>query len=112
MMGKAHRLRVRAKGFPLIEHRKIAVIGPTPPIRGGIARHTTAFARALAGREDLAVRIWSFSCQYPKFLYPGADERAEDGAPPGDLRVDFSIDGVNPLRWRRTAMRCSRPSRT
>jgi glycosyltransferase involved in cell wall biosynthesis len=51
----------------------------------------------------LTVRIWSFSRQYPKFLYPGADERAEDGAPPGDLRVDFSIDGVNPLSWRRTA---------
>ena len=27
----------------------------------------------------------------------------EGGGPPGDLQVDFSIDGINPLSWRRTA---------
>lgn len=86
----------------MIKPRKIAVVGPTPPIRSGIARHTAATARALAGRDDLAVRVWSFSRQYPRFLYPGATERAEDGVPPGDLQIRFSIDGVNPLSWRRT----------
>jgi glycosyltransferase involved in cell wall biosynthesis len=82
----------------LIKQRKIAVVGPTPPIRSGIARHTVAIARALVDREDLTIRVWSFSRQYPKFLYPGAAERAEDGVPPSDLQMRFSIDGV-----RRTA---------
>ncbi len=87
----------------MIKQRKIAVVGPTPPIRSGIARHTAAIARALAGREELTVRVWSFSRQYPRFLYPGAAERDEDGVPPSDLQIRFSIDGVNPLSWRRAA---------
>jgi hypothetical protein len=93
-------VRFRAEGFTLIKQRKIAFVGPIPPIRSGIARHTAAIARALAGRGDLTVRVWSFSRQYPGFLYPGAAERAEDGVPPSDLQIRFSIDGVNPLSWR------------
>lgn len=87
----------------LAKPRKIAVVGPTPPFRSGIARHTAAVARALADRDDVTVRAWSFSRQYPKFLYPGATERADDGLPPRGLQVGFTIDGVNPLSWRRTA---------
>ncbi len=87
----------------MVKQRRIAVVGPTPPIRSGVARHTAAIARALASREELTLRVWSFSRQYPGFLYPGAAERAGDGTPPGDLQIRFSIDGVNPLSWRRTA---------
>ena len=77
----------QAKRFTVTEQRKIAIVGPTPPIRSGIARHTAAVARALADRDDMAVRVWSFSRQYPKFLYPGAAERSDEGAP---RRVDKS----------------------
>ena len=85
------------------KNRHIAVVGPMPPIRSGIARHTAAIARALKGRENLTVRIWSFNRQYPKILYPGATERSKEGMSPSDLPVRFSIDGVNPLSWNRTA---------
>lgn len=83
--------------------RKIAVVGPLPPVRSGIARHTCAIARALAARQDLSVKVWSFTRQYPKFLYPGEAETDDSLAAPIDLDIRNTIDGVNPLSWSRTA---------
>ena len=56
---------------------KVAVIGPTYPLKGGIAQHTTSVAFHLrsAGHD---VRLVSWLRQYPKRLYPGeqtVDER-------------------------------------
>lgn len=84
---------------------RVAVIGPVPPIRSGIARHTAATAQAL---QQLAeVRVWSFSRQYPGWLYPGDSERAADLHPPERLAVEYSMDGLNPLSWRKTASQIS-----
>lgn len=83
--------------------RKIAVVGPLPPVRSGIARHTAAIARALAVRPELAVRVWSFNRQYPKFLYPGEAEMDDSLDPPAGLDIRNSIDGINPLTWGHTA---------
>lgn len=83
--------------------KKIAMVGPMPPIRSGVARHTAAVARALAAREDTVLRAYGFSRQYPAFLYPGVSERSDDaGAPEGSDQA-LTIDGVNPLSWRATA---------
>lgn len=83
--------------------RRIAVVGPVPPIRSGVARHTAAVALALAEDTGVDLKIWSFSRQYPKRLYPGQSERAPDGQPPDGLDVIWSLDGINPMSWRRTA---------
>ncbi len=85
---------------------RVAVIGPVPPIRSGIARHTAATAQALAQLAE--VRVWSFSRQYPNWLYPGDSERAADLHPPRGLAVESSLDGVNPLSWHRTASQIAR----
>ena len=49
---------------------RIAVVGPTHPIKGGVSQHTTVLANRLrsAGHE---VEIVSWLRQYPKRLYPG-----------------------------------------
>ena len=49
---------------------RIAVVGPTHPIKGGVAQHTTVLAQRLvaAGHE---VEIVSWLRQYPQRLYPG-----------------------------------------
>ena len=49
---------------------RIAIVGPCPPIKGGVAAHTVVLATSLeqAGHE---VQIVSWSKQYPGFLYPG-----------------------------------------
>ena len=85
-----------------LDRQKIAVIGPFPPIRSGIAKHTEAVARALEAREDIEVRRWGFSKQYPAFLYPGGSER-DLGRGAQTSGVAESLSGPNPLTWRRTA---------
>ncbi len=49
---------------------RVALVGPTHPLKGGVAQHTTALAERLkaAGHE---VEIVSWLRQYPKRLYPG-----------------------------------------
>ena len=49
---------------------RIAVIGPTHPIKGGVAQHTTMLAHRLAeAGHDVSIVSWRR--QYPSFLYPG-----------------------------------------
>lgn len=79
---------------------RIAVVGPVSPFRSGIAMHTTALAGALADRPDTQVRVFSFSRQYPRFLYPGADDRSTD-AVPAAVPTEFAIDSLSPVTWRR-----------
>jgi glycosyltransferase involved in cell wall biosynthesis/SAM-dependent methyltransferase len=49
---------------------RIAVVGPTHPIKGGVSQHTTVLAQRLtsAGHD---VEIVSWLRQYPQRLYPG-----------------------------------------
>ena len=91
--------------------KKIAIVGPVPPIRSGVARHTLAAARALSARVDTLVRTYSFRRQYPAFLYPGVSERSTDPVIANAAGAEFSIDGVNPLTWYSTvaAVRAWRP---
>jgi glycosyltransferase involved in cell wall biosynthesis/SAM-dependent methyltransferase len=60
---------------------RIAVVGPTHPLKGGVAQHTTALASRLAaaGHE---VELVSWSRQYPRLLYPGQTTVAEPELPP------------------------------
>ena len=81
---------------------RVAFIGPMPPIRSGIARHSAAVACAVGRRSGHVVRVWGFRRQYPGFLYPGDAERTAGGHAPGELGLRETMDGVNPLSWRRT----------
>ena len=84
---------------------KIAIIGPTHPIKGGIALHTTALSQHLtdAGHEVLIV---SWRKQYPNIFYPGVQNVLEREY------SEFSpVDRI--LRWNRpdTWIRGARKSR-
>jgi len=77
---------------------KIAIIGPAHPLRGGgISTFNERLAQVLqqAGHE---VTIWSFSLQYPNFLFPGKNQFTDEPAPTG-LRIQSRINSVNPLNW-------------
>jgi glycosyltransferase involved in cell wall biosynthesis len=90
---------------------RIAIIGPVEPFRSGVARHTTALARALSRRRGASVSVYSFSRQYPALLFPGESDRASDAKVPADLDTRFCIDSVNPLSWLGVArdIRATRP---
>lgn len=79
---------------------RLAIIGPVPPFRSGIAQHTMMLARALAPHSDLLVA--SFTRQYPRWLFPGESDR-EEGASAGlGSRCQFVLDSLDPRTWRRT----------
>ena len=54
--------------------KKIVLIGPMPPYRGGISRFSSSLAEELLemGHD---VKVVSFRKQYPKLLYPGKAEK-------------------------------------
>lgn len=81
---------------------KLAVLGPISPFRGGIARHTTTLARALAAQGGTEVETFSFSRLYPERLYPGESDRDPAAAVPGDLAPTFVLDTLSPASWQRT----------
>ncbi|MES2702904.1 MAG: glycosyltransferase [Bacteroidota bacterium] len=77
---------------------KIAILGPAHPLRGG---GITTFNERLATelqQQGHDVIIWSFSLQYPSFLFPGKTQFTEEPAPKG-LNIRTAINSVNPLNW-------------
>jgi glycosyltransferase involved in cell wall biosynthesis len=52
---------------------RIAIVGPTHPLKGGVSQHTTVLAKRLADAGH-DVEIVSWLRQYPKRLYPGVQE--------------------------------------
>jgi glycosyltransferase involved in cell wall biosynthesis len=85
--------------------KSIAVIGPVPPYRGGIAHHTGRVAEALAEVAD--VNVFSFSRLYPGWLYPGKFQREGDPVETAN-GPSFTLDALNPWSWSRTANRIER----
>lgn len=85
-----------------MEKKKIILIGPAYPLRGGIAdsNHSLALALQELGHD---VRILSFSVQYPSFLFPGKSQFDFKGVKP-NVEIHTSINSVNPLSWIRTAL--------
>jgi glycosyltransferase involved in cell wall biosynthesis len=81
---------------------RVAVVGPFPPIRSGIAKHTEAVAKALEARPDTEVRRWGFSKQYPGWLYPGNSER-DPNRPASGNGVTETLSGANPWTWHKSA---------
>jgi glycosyltransferase involved in cell wall biosynthesis len=80
-----------------------SVVGPTYPFRGGIAHYTSLMVRALRTRHD--VQFFSFSRQYPRWLYPGNGDRDPSAALLTHEAPTETFDALNPWEWRKTAIR-------
>lgn len=76
---------------------KIAILGSAHPLRGGLAAFNERLAFHLQER-DHTVTIYSFSLQYPSFLFPGKTQYTEEPAPP-NLNIRTVVNSVNPLNW-------------
>ncbi len=80
------------------KRRKVIIIGSAWPLRGGgIATFNERLARAYQDRGDEVI-IYSFSLQYPSFLFPGSSQYTDEPAPEG-LTIKTSINSMNPLNW-------------
>jgi glycosyltransferase involved in cell wall biosynthesis len=79
-----------------LKRKKILILGPAYPFRGGLAAYNERLATELQRTDE--VDIWTFTVQYPNFLFPGKSQYATDPPPPG-LRIRRVINSVNPLNW-------------
>jgi glycosyltransferase involved in cell wall biosynthesis len=83
---------------------RVALVGPFPPIRSGIADQD---ARLLAAMRRLGVDpvVVGFSRMYPKFLYPGTMDYSEEEKKRDFLEGEEGriLDGLNPLSFMRAA---------
>lgn len=73
------------------------IIGPAHPLRGGLATFNERLARQFAG-EGFDTAIYSFSLQYPSFLFPGTTQYSNEPAPT-DITIRTRINSVNPFNW-------------
>lgn len=83
--------------------KKISLVGPIFPFRGGIAQYNTQLHRALQKKgPTLTV---SFKRLYPKWLYPGKSDTEPDSNKSSEKAVDYIIDAYSPISLRRAADR-------
>lgn len=78
--------------------KKVIIIGPAHPLRGG---GITTFNERLARQfqnEGHTISIFSFSLQYPGFLFPGKSQYTGTAAPKG-LEIHSRINSINPFNW-------------
>ncbi len=76
----------------------MAILGPAPPDRGGIARETALLAAALRARGPVS---WlTFSRRYPRWLDPRRFD-VDPSLPASDAQP--VLDYRSPLSWKRTA---------
>jgi glycosyltransferase involved in cell wall biosynthesis len=77
---------------------KIIIIGPAHPLRGGgMATFNERLARQFQN-EGHQTSIYTFSLQYPSFIFPGTSQYSDEPAPK-DLDIKVCINSVNPFNW-------------
>lgn len=81
-----------------LQHLKIIIIGSAYPLRGGgIATFNERLAKEFIN-EGFDTTIYTFSYQYPSFLFPGKTQYSSEPAPEG-IPIKIKINSVNPFNW-------------
>jgi glycosyltransferase involved in cell wall biosynthesis len=76
---------------------KIIIIGSAHPLRGGLATFNQRLAKQF-NDEGHSCSIYSFSLQYPSFLFPGKTQYTDEPAPE-KLTILSVINSINPFNW-------------
>ena len=76
---------------------RIIILGTAWPYRGGIAAFDERLARQLQS-EGHEVEVYTFTLQYPSFLFPGKTQYSGEPAP-SDLRIVRRVNSCNPFNW-------------
>jgi len=80
--------------------KKLIIIGPAWPLRGGLASFDERLARQFM-EEGYDTSIYTFSLQYPGFIFPGTTQYSSEPAPEG-IQIKVCINSINPLNWLKT----------
>jgi hypothetical protein len=60
-------------------HKNIVIIGPAYPLRGGLASYDERLAKEFTDQGYNTI-IYTFSYQYPSFLFPGTTQYSTEPA--------------------------------
>lgn len=85
--------------------RRIALVGPLHPWRGGLAQYLGLLGEALKAHAD--VSAVTFTRQYPDFLFPGTSQFDPNARRP-DFPTVSMLDSIGPWSWRKTAAHLER----
>lgn len=80
---------------------RIGILGTTWPYRGGLTAFNERLARQFVA-EGNEVEIFTFTMQYPDFLFPGKTQYS-DTPQPADLSITRTMNSINPFTWISTA---------
>ena len=85
----------------MMDKKKVLLLGPAHPFRGGIADTQNHLAKNIEslGHE---VTVFTFTSQYPKLLFPGKTQLSEEKAPE-QLNIKRKIHSFNPFNWSKVA---------
>jgi glycosyltransferase involved in cell wall biosynthesis len=79
-------------------NKKVIIIGSAWPLRaGGLATFNERLAKQFI-QEGFDTSIYTFSLQYPNFLFPGSTQLSNEPAP-AHLKIKACINSINPLNW-------------
>ncbi|NMD12863.1 MAG: glycosyltransferase family 4 protein [Candidatus Cloacimonetes bacterium] len=78
--------------------KKIALLGPAPPFRGGISQFALMLGREFS-RTGHEVKMYTFKRQYPKLLFPGGEQTISFSGLEG-ISVQRVFTPYLPQSWR------------
>ena len=81
-------------------HKRVGLVGPIFPYRGGIAQYTTMMHRALSKRCHPCTI--TFKKQYPSWLYPGKADIEPGYGDHSEPGVQYRVTYHNPVTWLKT----------
>ena len=76
---------------------KIAIVGTTHPYRGGLSAFNERLSKQLI-KEGHELVVYTFTLQYPNFLFPGKTQFSAEPAPQ-ELHIIPCINSINPFNW-------------
>lgn len=77
--------------------KSVVIIGPAHPLRGGLASYDERLALEFQ-QQGWEAHIYTFSLQYPGFLFPGTTQYSSE-PPPAALNIHVRINSINPFNW-------------
>ena len=76
---------------------RLIIMGPAWPLRGNLAAFDEKLAHDFM-QASIQTKIYTFSLQYPDFLFPGTTQYSSDPTPKG-LSIEVAMNSINPFNW-------------
>jgi glycosyltransferase involved in cell wall biosynthesis len=77
--------------------KKVFIIGPAHPLRGGLATFNQRFAEEFLN-QGYDAEIYNYKLQYPGIFFPGKSQYTDEPAPERVI-IRTIINSVNPFNW-------------